>query len=73
MIGPLFHKIISDQFKNIRDGDKYWYENRLTYRQINFINNTTLSDIIKRNTDIKCIHRCAFILEEYCNCKKFEK
>ena len=50
MLGPTFHTIVKSQFERLRDGDKFWYENRLTNSQIKLINNTKLSDILKRNT-----------------------
>jgi len=67
IIGPLFHKIIKEQFEKIRDGDRFWYENRLTCNQIDYINKTTLADIIKRNTNIKDCRDDVFILCECCH------
>ena len=54
MVGPTFAAIINDQFERSRDGDRFWYENRndLSDFQSNMIENTPLSDIIMRNTEI---------------------
>jgi peroxidase len=61
MLGQLFHKIVIEQFYKIRSGDKFWYENRLSKSQIKFINNVKLSDIIKRNTDLRCVPDNVFV------------
>nr|QBK93534.1 MAG: heme peroxidase [Pithovirus LCPAC404] len=53
MLGELFHTVVTDQFSRIRDGDRFWYENRMNRRQITFINQQTLSVIIKRNTRLR--------------------
>jgi peroxidase len=52
MLGELFHTVIKKQFEKIRKGDRFWYENRLTCEQIDFVNKQKLSDIIKRNTNL---------------------
>lgn len=49
VLDPLNRAIIKDGFTRIRDGDRLWYENRLNELQIRLINNTRLSDIIRRN------------------------
>jgi len=45
---------MKDQFERLRDGDRFYFEGdpSLTEEQKEMIRNTTLSDIIKRNTDI---------------------
>lgn len=53
MVGPLFQKIIADQFERLRDGDRFWYENgQFTAAELAQINQTTLADIIDRDTGI---------------------
>lgn len=49
-LGQLFHHLVLNQFLRIRDADRYWYQKRLTHSQIQLIQNTKLSHIIKRNT-----------------------
>ena len=51
-VGPLVQSILKEQFRNIRDGDRYYYENDKTISNIwkKYISNTKLSDIMKRNT-----------------------
>ncbi len=62
-LGEVFHHIVVDQFTRLRDGDKFYYEERLkdypyTLEQIK---KTTFSEIIQRNTDIKYLQDDVFI------------
>ncbi|XP_014669047.1 PREDICTED: dual oxidase-like [Priapulus caudatus] len=54
--GPLFRAIIRDQFYRIRDGDRFWFENKknklFTADEINTIRNTRLRDVILAATPI---------------------
>ena len=52
MVGELIQHIVSVQFMTLRDGDRFWYERVLSRKQVDAINDTRLSDIIRRNTDI---------------------
>jgi peroxidase len=52
IVGSMMTEIIRDTFLRLRNGDRLWYENRLTKDQIELVNRTRLSDIIKRNTTI---------------------
>ena len=53
LIGPLFQRIVADQFQRSRDGDRYWFENgQFTATELTTIRNTSLSSLIERNTDI---------------------
>ncbi len=56
IVGKTFRTIIADQFRRLRDGDRFWYEND-PYFQANpdlleQVRGTTLADIIRRNTEI---------------------
>jgi len=53
-LGETFQAILVDQFTRLRDGDRFWYQNDpiLTDEQKTEIENTTLADIIRRNTHI---------------------
>jgi len=52
-VGPLFAAIIKDQFLRSRDGDRFWYENsQLSQADLTAIRNTTLSDVIERNSGL---------------------
>ena len=48
--GPLIKAVLSDQFERLRDGDRYWFENIYSGRQLAQLENTTLADVIRRNT-----------------------
>ena len=52
LVGETFYTIIVDQFTRLRDGDRFWYEDRLDDAVLNTIQDTSLADIIIRNTDI---------------------
>ncbi|MDO8648194.1 MAG: peroxidase family protein [Candidatus Peregrinibacteria bacterium] len=60
-VGPLTRAIIAEQFEHLRNGDLYWYENALTFREISEIRRTKLSDIIRRNTGITNIQKNVFV------------
>jgi peroxidase len=49
-VGPLIQQIVAQQFQNIRDGDRLWFENLYTGADLDAFENTTLAQIIDRNT-----------------------
>jgi peroxidase len=50
-VGPLFQRIIADQFQRLRDGDRLWYERSFSGPDLDALKRTTLAQIIDRNTD----------------------
>lgn len=56
MLGETFHTILVDQFRRLRDGDRYWFEHDPFFlanqNLLEEIRGTTLADIIRRNTAI---------------------
>lgn len=52
MVGELIHTVLVEQFTALRDGDRYWYQNDLIGAELAEVEETTLSDIIVRNTTI---------------------
>ena len=63
-LGPTFRKIIADQFERIRDGDRNWYARIFSGSQLQAIQHTRLSDIIRRNTTINKIQENVFYFDE---------
>jgi Ca2+-binding RTX toxin-like protein len=65
MLGQTFGVIVAQQFANLRDGDRYWFENQGFDRAtLNQIKQTTLSDLILRNTDTVNMQDDAFVYYE---------
>ncbi|MEZ5903352.1 MAG: peroxidase family protein [Alphaproteobacteria bacterium] len=60
MVGETFYTILVDQFTRLRDGDRFWYEDRFDDNILNLIQSTSLSDIILRNTDIDYLQKDVF-------------
>ncbi len=52
LVGELFFTVIRDQFLALRDGDRFWYEATFSGDELEEIQNTTLADVIRRNTNI---------------------
>jgi hypothetical protein len=54
-VGELVIAVLREQFRRLRDGDRFWYENDkgLSSFELNIINNSTLGNVLTRNTDIE--------------------
>ena len=56
MIGETFHTILVDQFRRLREGDRYWFEHDPFFLAnaalLAEVRATTLADIIRRNTTV---------------------
>jgi peroxidase len=52
MVGPTFAAILVSQFAALRDGDRFWYQRVFGGSELRELENTRLSDIIRRNTRI---------------------
>lgn len=61
MLGPLFQAIVVDQFTRLRDGDRFFYEDRFSPDKVAEIEAIKLSDVIERNTDIEVIQDNPFL------------
>ena len=62
MVGSTFQAIIAQQFEALRDGDRLWYQNAGFDRAtLSAIQNSSLSDIIERNTTTSYIQNDAFV------------
>jgi len=65
MVGQTFDVIIAQQFQNLRDGDRYWYQNQgFDPVTLSAIESTTLSSLILQNTDTKHMQADAFVFYE---------
>src|SRR4029077_872104 len=64
MIGETFGTIIANQFEALRDGDQYYFENKLDPDTVAMVKATTLSDIMERDTDTGNMQADAFLTAE---------
>ncbi len=63
-VGTTFTAILVDQFTRLRDGDRFWYENSLSDNLVRDIRNTSLADIIRRNTGLTKLQEDVFFYNE---------
>jgi hypothetical protein len=59
-VGPTFQAILVDQFQRTRDGDRLWFENVFSGADLDALENVTLADIIKWNTNLTSVQDNAF-------------
>jgi len=52
MVGETHRAVLADQFRRLRDGDRFWYQNYLKPELVTVVEAQTLARIIRRNTDI---------------------
>jgi hypothetical protein len=59
--------IMEIQFTNLRDGDRYYYENDsgLSSQEIDEIKGTRLADIIRRNSNVEGIQDDVFVATDH--------
>jgi hypothetical protein len=62
-VGPTFRKIIANQFERVRDADRFWYQQVFHGSQLQALQQTRLSDIIRRNTVITKIQDNVFFFD----------
>jgi peroxidase len=62
-VGPLFQKIIQDQFMRLRDGDRFWYEKEFRGAELRQLQNTSLSDIMLANTELTNLQENVFLFK----------
>jgi len=72
ILGPTFTCIVANQFRNLKFGDRFWYENTdhlgtFTSSQITSIQKTTITSLLCRNTDIPELAKSALLLESPTN------
>jgi hypothetical protein len=63
-LGTTFTAILVDQFTRLRDGDRFWYQASLSDRTIQEIENTSLADIIRRNTSLTKLQENVFFFNK---------
>ncbi|MBO6514687.1 MAG: peroxidase family protein [Phycisphaerales bacterium] len=67
VVGETLMRLLRDQFVNLRDGDRFWYESYLPQPMVDEVNQTTLATIIRANTSINAeIQDDVFIARPAC-------
>jgi peroxidase len=61
--GPLVARILVDQFSRLRDGDSFWYERMFSGPALQQLRNTSLADVIKRNTGLTNLQGNVFVFK----------
>ena len=59
-LGELGIRLNAFQFKKIRNGDRFWYENTYPESIIKEIKATSFADVIKRNSGVKILKEQSF-------------
>jgi hypothetical protein len=63
-VGSIFQRILVDQFERLRDGDRFWYARVFSGQQLDALEATRLSDIIRRNTSLTKIQDNVFFYDD---------
>jgi hypothetical protein len=49
-VGLTLFRMLADQFRRSRDGDRFWYQRILTHAERHYVEQSTLAEIIRRNS-----------------------
>ena len=66
LLGPTFKCIIGEQFRKLKRGDRFWYENgtnpttRFSREQLQELRKTTLARLLCENSEIKLVQPMMF-------------
>ncbi len=52
-VGELIQTVLVNQFTRLRDGDRFYFENAFRGKALAEIQNTRLSDVVRRNTNLQ--------------------
>ncbi len=52
LVGETWQAVLADQFRRLRDGDRFWYASYLPDFLVDLVENQSLAVIIRRNTEI---------------------
>jgi len=68
LFGETIMAIVKKQFQEIRDGDRFFFEAdpSLSAQEVEMIQRSTLSDIIRRNTKIEAMQENVFLMVRTC-------
>lgn len=61
ILGELGVQVVGQTFRNVRDADRFWYEGAFPQDVVDEIDNTSLGEIIRRNTNAKDVPDNVFI------------
>ncbi|MCB1057556.1 MAG: peroxidase, partial [Acidobacteria bacterium] len=53
LVGPTWRRVLADQFRRLRDGDRFWYQAYLPESWVKLVEDQNLARIIRRNTGIR--------------------
>lgn len=59
-VGPTLSRIIADQFRRLRDGDRFWYQSTFSGAERAELEQTSLADVIQRNTEVANLQNNVF-------------
>jgi len=59
-VGPLTQRMLVEQFTRLRDGDRLWFQNIFGGQQLDKLEGTRLSEVIKRNTSLTSLQPNVF-------------
>ena len=63
-VGITFTRILVEQFARLRDGDRFWYQNVFPAEVVHEIQDTSLAEIIQRNTHLSSLQENVFFFTE---------